>query len=610
MSRSGHLRFLSSLCRVAVCRGGILLAKAIRSTWWPACVLVCLPGTFNASFAAERTPEVEASIRRGVTILKEDYLKNGSSTQLAAEGLLTYALLSAGESLDDPVVKKLIEKVAGKFDGSKYIARREHIYEAGTDAMALAAADQEKYRQHIQAIADYIIKEQRSYGAWDYPTGDFGGDTSISQYGMLGLWAAARTGGNVPRLVWDKAAAWHSKSQLPDGAFGYHPFGGEPAARHSMTVAGIGSLTIAKLYLYGQSAAVDSEPDAADVDDASKKAKKSNKVFGVLERVTPTEIADPPLDVTPKRLDDRNYKPIYGRKELDGNIGRGMTWLSKQYTIERPTGWPLYYLYGLERAAALTNTEKIGGHDWYQEGSEFLIRTQKSDGSWFDQRGPAPSSTCFALLFLSRATEKLVPNAPRPPPARRAATFGTGIMAGARGLPADLTQVDTTGGTVKAKTLDTPLDRLLADLENPKSQNVESAQAAIVETVITGNRAELIGQKDLLLKLVNDQRVEVRRTAYWALGRCNDLRVAPVLIRGLMDIDFDVSIEARNSLCVLSRRPRGFGLLEDALDKLPDSATPVERDAAAEKWRREDAQRWKEWYQSVRPYDERDNLPE
>ncbi len=609
MSRFGHLRFLSSLSRVAVCRSGHLFANAIRVAWWSACVLVCLPGTFSPSCAEEKSPEVTASIRRGVTFLKGDYLKSGISAQYAAEGLVAYALLSAGETVDDPIVKKLIEKVAGKFDGSKYIARHDHIYEAGTDAMALAAADQEKYRQHIQAIADYIIKEQKGHGSWDYPTGDFGGDTSISQYGMLGLWAAARTGGNVPRLVWDKAAAWHLKSQRPDGAFGYHPFGGDPAAKHSMTVAGIGSVSIAKLYLHGQTAAVDREPDAADVDDTSKKAKKSNKVFGVLERVTPTEIADAPMDITPKPFDDRNYKPSSGRKELDGTIGRGISWLGKQYTIEKPTGWPLYYLYGLERAAALANTQKIGGHDWYQEGSEFLIRTQKSDGSWLDQGGATPG-TAFVVLFLSRATEKLVPNAPRPPPARRAATFGTGIMAGARGLPTDLTQVDTTGGTVKAKTSNTPLDRLLADLENPQSQNVESAQAAIVETAITGNREELIDQKDLLLRLAKDKRVEVRRTAYWALGRCHDLRVAPVLIRGLMDVDFDVSIEARNSLCVLSRRPRGFGLLEDAWDKLPDSATPAEQDAVAEKWRREDAQHWKEWYQSVRPYDERDNLPE
>jgi hypothetical protein len=86
------------------------------------------------------------------------------------------------------------------------------------------------------------------------------------------------------------------------------------------------------------------------------------------------------------------------------------------------------------------------------------------------------------------------------------------------------------------------------------------------------------------------------------------LRVAPVLIEGLNDADFDVSIEARNSLCVLSRRPRGFGLPDDVLGKLPENATEVERDAAYEKWRREDAGRWREWYQTVRPYDERDNL--
>jgi hypothetical protein len=608
MSKSGHFRGMSSLCRVAVCRSGMLLAKAIRVTWWPTCALVCLPGIFNASFAEERTPEVEAAIRRGVAFLKEDCLRNGSGSPRAMDGLVTYALLSAGESVDDPIVKKLIEKLVEKVAGGNYVGRQGHIYEAGTDAMAMAAADQEKYREHIQAIADFIIKEQRNHGGWDYPSGENGGDTSISQYGMLGLWAAARAGGNVPKLVWDKAAVWHSKSQLPEGAFSYHPNGGERFAKHSMTVAGIGSVSIARLYIYGPFAAADRKADSADVD-ASKKPKKSNKAFGVLERVTPTEIADPKVGITPKQLDDSNYKPISGRKELDGSIGRGMFWLSKQYTIENPTGWPLYYLYGLERAAALTNAEKISGHDWYREGSTFLIRTQKPDGSWSDQAGPSPS-TSFAILFLSRATEKLVPNAPRPPPTRKVPTFGGGIMAGARGLPADLTRLDTTDGTVKAKTSDSPLDRLLADLENPKSQNVESAQAAIVETVITGNRRELMGQKDLLLKLAIDRRVEVRRTAYWALGRCNDLRVAPVLIRGLMDVDFDVSIEARNSLCVLSRRPRGFGLLEDALDKLPDDVTPAERDSAAEKWRRDDAQHWKEWYQSVRPYDERDNLPE
>ena len=211
---------------------------------------------------------------------------------------------------------------------------------------------------------------------------------------------------------------------------------------------------------------------------------------------------------------------------------------------------------------------------------------------------------------MTRATEKIAPAGPAAPPKKNVPTFGGGVLAGGRGLPTNMANVDVTADGIKAKKSDTPLDRLLADLENPKSQNVEAAQASLVEAVQVGNREQLIGQKDLLLKLAKDSRVEVRRTAFWGLGRCNDLRVGPVLIRGLLDPDFDVSEEARNALCILSRRPRGFGILEDVLAKLPDSATPAERDAVAEKWRREHAQRWKEWYQKVRPYEERDRLPD
>ena len=68
---------------------------------------------------------------------------------------------------------------------------------------------------------------------------------------------------------------------------------------------------------------------------------------------------------------------------------------------------------------------------------------------------------------------------------------------------------------------------------------------SIVQAVQVGDRQTLIGKKDLLLRLIKDKRVDVRRTAYWALGRCNDLRMCPVLIKGLLDPDFDVAVEAR-----------------------------------------------------------------
>lgn len=286
-----------------------------------------------------------------------------------------------------------------------------------------------------------------------------------------------------------------------------------------------------------------------------------------------------------------------------------MDWLAKYYTIDRPSGWGLYYLYGLERVGSLTNTEKLAGHDWYKEGCTHLLKMQQADGGFVDLGGPNVS-TCFAILFMTRATEKLVPVTPQV--ARvRAATYGGGQMEGGRGLPKDLGRVDKQGGQLSEKKLpDTDLDKVLAELGDPKSDRVEAAQKALVDAIQIGQRQELIGQKSLLLTLAKDPRVEVRRTAFWALGRCNDLLVAPVLIKGLEDVDYDAAVEARNALCVLSRRPRGFGLPDDVVAKLPADATVAEKESAFEKWREDDLRKWREWYQSIRPYSERDKLPD
>ena len=78
-----------------------------------------------------------------------------------------------------------------------------------------------------------------------------------------------------------------------------------------------------------------------------------------------------------------------------------------------------YYLYGLERAGVLADTAWVGTHDWYLEGAEFLLPAQRADGSWeqadsgqgagpFQDLGRSPQvDTCFALLFLKRATTRL-----------------------------------------------------------------------------------------------------------------------------------------------------------------------------------------------------------
>lgn len=552
----------------------------------------------SPGWSADKPPAVEAAIKKAVN--------NLAVSQVIAEneaGLVAYACLSAGESPDSPIVKKQLDIILKKCT-STYKPLVHHNYEAGVDLMGLVAADRDKYKVQIQQIAEFLIREQKSHGAWDYADPYSQGDTSITQYGILGLWAAARAGVQVPAKVWDDTAQWHFRTQLRDGAFAYHPAGGDVAPKHSMTVAAVGSLSIIKLMLLKLP---DGEQDSASADTDSK-SKKSDKVLGVLERVTPQDTTEVTPTVTATVASDANYKPKSSRAELDRRIAGGMGWLTRNYTIENPSGWGLYYLYGLERVGSLTNTELINKRDWYKEGCDFLLKKQQPDGGFNDVGGAVPS-TCFATLFMTRATEKLVPVSPQVARAR-AATYGGGLLEGGRGLPKNLDKVEKQGGQLSEKKLDTDLDKVLAELGNPKSERVEAAQKALVDAVQIGQRQELIGQKSLLLKLVKDPRVEVRRTAFWALGRCNDLLVAPVLIQGLLDVDYDAAVEARNALCVLSRRPRGFGLPDDVVSKLPEGSTPAEKDAAFEKWRDEDIRRWREWYQTVRPYSERDKLPD
>ncbi len=66
----------------------------------------------------------------------------------------------------------------------------------------------------------------------------------------------------------------------------------------------------------------------------------------------------------------------------------------------------LYFLWSLERVGVIYGLETIGKHDWYTWGSDALVDSQNDNGSWAGQHYPGGTeelSTCFALLFLSRA---------------------------------------------------------------------------------------------------------------------------------------------------------------------------------------------------------------
>jgi len=70
-----------------------------------------------------------------------------------------------------------------------------------------------------------------------------------------------------------------------------------------------------------------------------------------------------------------------------------------------------YFLYAMERAGILYGTETFGAHGWYAEGARWLLETQRPDGAWLTTgtKGPQVTwDTCFAILFLRRATRPLI----------------------------------------------------------------------------------------------------------------------------------------------------------------------------------------------------------
>ena len=153
--------------------------------------------------------------------------------------------------------------------------------------------------------------------------------------------------------------------------------------------------------------------------------------------------------------------------------------------------------------------------------------------------------------------------------------------------------------------------KLLTDLSKLDNLEMAATQEAIIEKVqLDGNYEDLIGQKDTLVRYAKHPKVEVRKIAMWGLGRCEDLDLAKVLLDGLADPDLDVRIEARNALCVLSRKPNGFGHPADPHAGLDPRATKEEKVKAAEQWSAKVAADWARWYLRVRPYAERNDLYE
>jgi hypothetical protein len=501
---------------------------------------------------AELRADVEPAVLKAV-----HYVKGHTTNQQVGEtALIALALIKAEVPAGDPTLSACIAKVRARFSGNGYQPERsggQDIYEAAVVTMALANLNREEHRAELQLMAQFLVGRQNANGSWDYVARQQG-DSSISQYALLGLWEAENSGAEVRPEVWDRAAAWYLSVQGPSGSWNYHRDQAEFPETISMTAAGVGSLLICQRQL--------------------ARYRKSG------------DTANPLLTALVAEGAPGRYDVSTSASRIDIAVKRGLGWLGANFTVAKNSpiiGQSVYYaLYGIERAGALADRESLGKVDWFNKGRAFLLSGQKADGSWSYALQSDEMNTAWAVLFLTRSTAKTL----RRIEIRR---LGAGTLLGGRGLPKDLSSMTIAGGRVVSRPMNGAVEGMLAVLEDPRAaaENAGSAASGLVSRYQTEGPAALRPHKDRFRKMLTDRDPGLRRVAAWSLARTGDLDVVPALIGALTDPDDDVVNAARQGLQLLSRKIDGLGP--------PPNATPEQRKEAARKWR--------QWFEATRPLD-------
>ena len=534
--------------------------------WAAGLLLACstVSDHVQAQFSPEH-PAVRRAVERGLAFLGGPEADQGY-LQIGAWALRGLAFLKAGLPHDHPIIVKSAEQIVKQIPESgrpqDFPMGNWDNYSTGLSLIFLCNYDPQKFNREIQSILGYSFFRQKSHGGWGYPSSgenEGTGDTSQTQYQVLGLWEAIRAGFHVPTEVLNKAALWLVWTQDPSGGFAYQgQFPPTPQlipqsdVRIGMGVAGTGSTYVLASLLPGFRGTA----ERGDLPPALQKIEQARQAGR--GRLT----IDPKL--------------------LRMTIQRGNAFIEKNFQIA-PDRYRYYYIYSLERY--FTFREAVEGRqpglfDWYSAGADYLLRTQEKDGSWMHQCGKVVD-TAFAILFLVRSTKQSVEGV---------RDYGPGILVGARGLPKQTDNVILKNGQVVALPLRTSPEDLAAVLNSPEMSDLVSAIEAIEEMPPEEVRLLVSDQAEKLRQLAGSDRPEAKIAAIAVMGKSGDLRHVPTLIFALADPDPEVAVAADRALRRLTRL---FG------DGLRPGFSETERQSTID--------RWKTWYRRICPTAEVNN---
>jgi hypothetical protein len=314
--------------------------------------------------------QIGIGLSRGIEYLLSQFansrLKDASSSDSEMDqgrnALAIYALLHCGYSLSDSRLTRDTDLVKGMLDRLKEypMSGDKATYSRSLRISALTVYNRPQDKAAIEADVAWLIKSSKQ-GAYDYSMpkpeekrDNSRWDNSNSQYGALGLWAAAEAGFKIPTNYWQDVESHWQSCQLPSGGWAYS--GGDNNATTAMTCAGTTMLFVAR-------------------DQIAANNTPSN-----------------------------TYVPLTKFQQ------RAIDWFAEgNRVLQVDSGHRGYTLYGLERVGLASGYKYLGTHDWYVELAAMLLNEQKKDGSWEGGDGTV-AETAFALLFLSRGRNPVFVN--------------------------------------------------------------------------------------------------------------------------------------------------------------------------------------------------------
>jgi hypothetical protein len=354
---------------------------------------------------------VNRAIEQGVHLLKQQQSKEGSwetTQRVGLTSLCAWTLLEGGVPKTDPAVEKAAAFVRRYcLDPGESYAN----YAVSTSLFFLDKLGDPKDVPLIEALSAQLIAGQNRHGGWDYSSPklsqadqdairervkkvaestaeksvdgatkterkpdpesvklvaklrgaavglDALGDTSNTQFAMMGVWVAKRYGMPVTETLLAVQERFR-RSQQAAGTWGY---------------------------LYSA--------DSPRYDGGSFRGTPTLTCAGVLAQALGHGVKKKP-----------NIKELMGEPTVKAGMAAVNKYLddfSRQKDNFFSDGKNYCFLWSLERMAVVYDLKKVGTRDWYRWGADKLLDQLDKGSGWSGAYGTA--DVCFAVLFLKRA---------------------------------------------------------------------------------------------------------------------------------------------------------------------------------------------------------------